>query len=602
MRAQPRTVAVTAFLSIAMVSGAAGAAGLGNLTYAAGELHKSVSLFNDRTNMLGGPGGADSVLMLHGLLIVLGTYDSGKGGSAFHVFDVSNPRSPVKVKTYTSALTAELAEWHMAVMGKVNGKDILLCRTTTGIAFFDFTDPLNPKDVSKLALPGVNGGDYTNTAWMNSWSWPYVFTANSGAGVSITDATDPANPKLVKQIPVGQMGNFRVGPVVAAGNNLIVTNMDEAPLHVSVLDVGDVQNTALLNTVTSPAGLYDAAVIGDWVYGAGDKAQYTFLKWSEASTKVVVQKTIGVDKGAYCTYQDGFGICGQSADGFHKIDMRDPTNIVDTGSAVLTQAEAPNGDFDFATVLGNLVFQGNDHGSGSGLLVLQTAPDTTPPAVVKIYPLDQATRQPKTTRVTVFFSDEVDTDTISDTSVIVRKVGGAPLAGVYTHSSTNAISFGPMQPLEANMTYEIAVVPGAVKDLVGNALTEAATSRFSTGATVTPGGGGTTGGGAGGTAATATGGVSGGGGAAGSTSPGGNVEAGGRTGVGGTGGAINSNLPGAGGSAEAGTQSAAATTASSPGCACSLPGERSGSAEAAWLAVAAVTLGLQRRRVGRGCA
>ena len=400
----------------------------------------------------------------------------------------------------------------------------------------------------------VNGGDYTNTTWMISWSWPYVYSGNSGAGVTITDATDPANPVMVKQIPTGQLGNFRVGPLAAAGNYLIIANMDESPYRASVLDVSDPKAPALLGTVSSPNGAYSSVVIGDLIYGAGDKGNYVFVKWSASSIKVAATKVIGVDKGAYCTYQDGFGICGQSTDGFHKIDLHDLANITTVGGGVLSQTEAPGGDFDFATTLGNLVFQGNDHGSGSGLLVHQMAPDTTPPAVVKVYPEDMSTRQPASSRVTVFFSDEIDTDTVSNTSIIVRKVGGTALAGVYSHSSTNAISFGPMAPLDANSTYEVAVVPGGVKDLVGNAITTPVTTRFSTGATLT--GGGATGGAGGGAASGGGGKVGNGGGGA----AGGNTSTGGLSGTGGalatgTGGASSSS----GGSMVLGTGGAVGT-------------------------------------------
>jgi hypothetical protein len=392
-------------------------------------------------------------MVLHGYLIVFGTYDSGKGGAALHVYDVSNPRNPLLVRTYISAITARMAEWHMAGMAKVDGKDIVCVRTTTGIGFFDLTDAANPKDVSTLDLPGVSGGDYTNASWMNSWSWP-----------------------------IGKMGNFRVGPIAVAGNYLIVTNMDQAPFRASVLELNDPTDPALVDTLSGPNGVYSATVIGDLIFGAGDSARYTFVKWAPGGTRIIANKTFASDKGGYCTYQDGFAFCGQSRDGFRKIDLRDLTNIREVGHGVLSRTEAPNGDFDFATVLGNLVFQGNDHGTGNGLLVHQTAPDTTPPTVVSIYPKDSSASASLLTHVTIFFSDEVDIDSVTESSIVVRKVGGPPVGGVFSHSSTNAISFGPRKPLAPNSQYEVVVVAGGVRDLVGNAIASQVVSRFSTGA------------------------------------------------------------------------------------------------------------------------
>ncbi len=138
-------------------------------------------------------------------------------------------------------------------------------------------------------------------------------------------------------------------------------------------------------------------------------------------------------------------------------------------------------------MIGNLVFEGDDHPSGAGFIPHQMAPDTTPPKVMKIYPEDGATKQPLTTRVTVFFTDEIDFDTATSGHLVLRKNDGTLVDAVLSHSSTNAISFGPKQPLEANATYEVVVIASGVKDLAGNAIAGQTISRFSTGATIGPG-------------------------------------------------------------------------------------------------------------------
>jgi hypothetical protein len=569
MNYRTRVVALAAAFGAFTLPSSTRAAGLGNLTYTQQEVGHGIALFN-AANMPNGPSGADSVLMVHGLLVVLGTKDSGVSPGTFHVYDVKDPRNPTLLKTFNSPQTAHLAEWHMAGMAKVNGKDILVCRTTTGIAFFDFTDPMNPADVAMLDLTGVSGGDYTNSAWMNSWSWPYVFTGSSGSGVNITDATDPSKPVLIKTIPIGQTGNFRVGGLYAAGNYLVITNMDESPLRASVLDVSNPKAPSLLTTASAPNGAYSMVVIGDWIYGSGEGAHYTFMKWSPTGIQIVDQKVFGADKGAYCTYQDGFGICGQSSEGFKKIDLHDVNNIHVVTQGVLSQAQAEGGDFDFATVMGNLVFQGNDHGSGNGFLPHQTAPDTTPPDVYKVYPEDQSTKQPLSTRITIFFTDEIDMDTVNSSNIILRKSGGSAIAGNFSHSSTNAISFGPAQPLDPNSTYEIVVNASGVKDLVGNAITNQTIARFSTGGSIAaPPDGGAMGNPS---SNDAGGAVVGDANMMGAGGSGISIE----TGGGGNGDSVSNAGAGGGngGSGEAAALTGSPAANSQGGCACSMPGKR----------------------------
>ena len=82
-------------------------------------------------------------------------------------------------------------------------------------------------------------------------------------------------------------------------------------------------------------------------------------------------------------------------------------------------------DTDFCTVMGNLVYLGNDHGSGAAFMPHTMTPDTTAPKVAKIYPSNGDMKQPLTTRITVFFSDDIDLGTVNTKNLIVRKNGCA---------------------------------------------------------------------------------------------------------------------------------------------------------------------------------
>jgi hypothetical protein len=566
---------------------------LGNLTYTQQEVNTSISLFN-AANMPGGPEGSNTVLLVKGYLIVMGSLDSGKSPGLFHIFDVKDPRNPVRVKSFTeSKLSATLRELHSMPMAVIDGKFVLVSPTHSGVAFFDFTDPKNPADIAGLSLPGVSGGDYTNVAWVLSWSWPYLYVGSSGSGVDIVDATDPANAKLVKQIPISQLGNFRVGPVHAAGHYLTVASMDQDPNGVSVIDVADPNAPFLLTTNKTAKSMYSSLTIGDLIYGPGVNANWTFMKWSPEKIDIVAEMKIGQDKGGYCGYQDGFAICGQSKDGFHKVDVstytKDAIKEVSTGKPTADGG----GDFDFASVLGNLVYLGNDHGTGASFIPHQAAPDTTPPKVFKIFPEDKSTKQPVGTHVTIFFTDDIQIETATEANIIVRKNGGAPLPGVFSRSSFNAISFGPKAKLEPNSTYEVVINQGGVKDLAGNPIAEGAIGRFSTGDMVDPpmgGAGGSTGAGGsdGAGGSSDTGGSVGSGGTpdtGGSVGSGGTVETGGSVGM--TGGSMGTT----GGAAGHGPAEDAA------GCACNVPGRSAAGGFFAFLTAAlGIGAGRMRRR------
>lgn len=589
------------------------AASLGNLTYTQDELEKPVSFFGgDGANKFpSGPNGSNTVLMLHGYMVVMGSYDSGKPPGSFHVYDITDPRKPVHKHTFDGTPeTANIRELHAMPIAKIDGKDFLVVPTTTGLQFFDFTDPLAPKASGSLKLTGVNAGDYDNAAWMVSWAWPYVYVGGTGNGVYIVDATNPAAPVELKRITSPEVGNFRVGPVYAAGNYLIAAQMDQATTHFSVLDVGDPKKPFLLSTGQTADSLYSALVIGDHIYGAGTNGSYAFLKWNIDSVSVVKRTTSGTDRGGYCGYTDGFVLCGQSSEGYKKFDARDDANINEAGHG--TDPEAEGGDFDFATPLGNLVYLGNDHGSGAALIPHSMAADTVPPKVLNVYPAEGDVKQPLTSRMTAYFSDDIDLDSVNEKNLIVRKNGDCtPLAGVFSKSSFNAISFGAKQPLLANSTYIVIVPAGGLRDLAGNAVQVGRVSHFSTGTTAeavvacpsdgdvtSPGGQGGTG--AGGAAGAGAGGTAGMGGSAAGTPATGGAGAAGAAGMA---GAMPAGTGGSGGAPTVipagGTAAVAFTPADPAGCGCTVPGQpRFGAAGlfAAGIAGLAVLRGLSRRR------
>src|SRR5205823_6306177 len=93
-------------------------------------------------------------------------------------------------------------------------------------------------------------------------------------------------------------------------------------------------------------------------------------------------------------------------------------------------------------------------------------PDTTPPAVVTVAPLDGSTGVATTAAVSAVFSEAVDPATVTTAAVTVA-AGAVPVAGLVTLSGP-AVTFQPSAPLAAGTAY--TVTSAGVKDLAGNVL------------------------------------------------------------------------------------------------------------------------------------
>jgi hypothetical protein len=182
------------------------------------------------------------------------------------------------------------------------------------------------------------------------------------------------------------------------------------------------------------------------------------------------------------------------------------------------------------TPFGNLVFIGNDHGTGSGLIVHQKAADSTPPAIRWSFPANSAVNVPNGTAMGIMFSDNMDPATMRAANVRLETAGGVAVPGTATYLY-NTMQFRSDMPLADDTTYRFTVSTG-VKDVMGNALAAEHQITFATGSTIMGGSGGS----------------GGQGGSAGQPSSGG---AAGMAGIGGVGGGLGGQ--GTGGSAMAGT-------------------------------------------------
>ena len=371
--------------------------GLGNLQYNSSELFTAVSMIHrdDQGVPETYPGrkafGLNVGIMHKGYFLTVFAPDSGLGPGGFLLYDVSNPRAIQLVKRIyePEGRTAEFREAHAIGSATIGGKDYIAVPSTKGVEFWDFSDINDIKQVKKLALPTVNGGDYANVSWQLWWQAPYVYVASANDGIYIVDARDPANAVLANRgagkpnpVPTGELGGFRVGPIFTMGNHMVLSSMDNTDGFAS-LDISDPLNPKVLDTVGANPNYYATCFDGKQLHasarGAGAK-MYSY-DLSDRSRFVAEDNRLVIDEQLYCGTQDNFVFQGAQFK-VHKVDESHPLNHVEVGRGGLFPAgseEESHSDHGQVAPMGNLLFIGNDHGSGIGFIVHQMAPVTTPP-------------------------------------------------------------------------------------------------------------------------------------------------------------------------------------------------------------------------------
>lgn len=489
---------------VALATGSTQGPGLGNLSYTEAELFQPISMIRTESSAGAGNGdvpfrypgrkdyGTNVALMVNGYFVVMFAPDSGQSTGGFLVYDVSNPRSPRLVRRIyePEGRTAEFREPHAIGHATIAGRQYIVIPSTKGVEFWDFTDVDDIRQVGKLALPTVNGGDYTNVTWQLWWQAPYVYVASSDDGMYIVDARDPANPVLARRgdgrpnpVPTGELGGFRIGPIFTMGNHLVLTSM-EAASGLASLDISDPLNPRLLDGIGSLPFYYATCFDGQKLHGSvrGQGARMFSYDLADPTRFVANDNRLVMDDQLYCNSQDNFVFQGSQVM-FHKVDISDPLNHRHIGQGGLFPQGtdlANHSDHGQVTPMGNLVFIGNDHGSGSGFIVHDRNPDTRPPLVRQVSPRNGALRQATSSRIGIALSDNILPESIDATSFIVRPRGGAALAGTYS-VQLGIVNFSPAEPLASNTVYEVVVPAGGLRDYAGNAIAAAFSAQFTTG-------------------------------------------------------------------------------------------------------------------------
>lgn len=468
--------------------------GMANQSYPDEDLFQPIGWINHDNGLPGiyagrKPYGTNLGMMIDGYFFTLFAPDSGLGPGGFLFYDVSDPYRPRLVKRVyePEGRTAAFREPHAFGVARIAGRRYLAFQSTLGVEFWDFTDLNDLQRVGEIDLPGVNGGDYSNVSWQLTWQAPYVYVASSEQGVFIVDAADPAHPVLAERdgpnpVPVSELGGFRVGPIFTFGNQLLISSMENRDGMAS-LDISDPLNPRLLDRIPDLNQFYYASCFNGKqvaVSVRGADARMELYDLSDPESFQLLDDQLSVPGQLYCAFQDHYVFQG-TEDRVHKIDIRDPTNPVDIGSGTLAGPLVRLVDHGQVSPLGNLVFVGNDHGTGSAFMPHQTTPDNSPPQVVTTAPRDGSLSVSTTTAIGISFSDVLDFSSVSADSVQVLDQNGLQVAGIYSLQN-GIVNFTPATPLLPFHEYRIRVLQGGVKDIMGNAFVEQYVAAFTTGA------------------------------------------------------------------------------------------------------------------------
>jgi ice-binding like protein/Big-like domain-containing protein len=107
--------------------------------------------------------------------------------------------------------------------------------------------------------------------------------------------------------------------------------------------------------------------------------------------------------------------------------------------------------------------------------------DITPPTAISTNPVNTETGVAIDTKVTVLFSEPMNSLTINNTTFLLKH-GATAVSGIVTYLDSTA-TFSPLSNLLSNTTYTATITTGA-KDLAGNALVSNYVWSFTTGQSV----------------------------------------------------------------------------------------------------------------------
>ena len=114
------------------------------------------------------------------------------------------------------------------------------------------------------------------------------------------------------------------------------------------------------------------------------------------------------------------------------------------------------------------------------VLIPEPVPDTTPPTVNSVSPIDGATDVSITSVITAQFSEELNLDTVIDPQNVVLSAGVSPVASNVTlDSTTNTVTLVPLSPLDPDTLHTVEL-SSSIEDVAGNAMVNPYSWSFTT--------------------------------------------------------------------------------------------------------------------------
>jgi hypothetical protein len=406
------------------------------------------------------------------------------GNEEFWIYDVANPVSPKQLSTFTTPnRTGGEAESHTVSYARYGNSFYMVTIGGRGIDTWDVTNVAAPKHLAQLKIPGTNYGDYTEAVWGVTWQGQYIYVGATNNGIKVVDAANPAAPTIAAEVPTSQYGGVSAGPLDAIGNVLVVMTPKESG-GIATLDISDPLRPVRLASVTT-----DKAYIGmfyrRWVFFIGVTAWDVLTNPKNLGSSPLGR--LGTEGSEYMSFADDYMFLGHvRADiggnpGASKITVADPRSMK-VASRIWGRMDRNNlNDDQFTLPLGNLLVLADDQSPYAGWVIAVHAaePDTKAPVVDTVIPANNATAVSTKSRIGLSFSDNIELATVNAASLIVRPMGGQPLAGKFG-VRMSVVNFDPDQDLQPGTIYEVILPKGGVADLVGNTMAAEWKSTFTT--------------------------------------------------------------------------------------------------------------------------
>jgi len=426
--------------------------------------------------------------------IAMNGYLQLSGNAEFTWYDIEDPTKPKRLSQIVSPGFNPIAggkaegeaESHQVSIAKYGDRFYEVTTAGTGVDIWNMTDQTRPLHVKGIKLEGINYGDFTAAVWGMAWQGDTIYVGGTDTGLHILDARDPNNVTFVKRIPTSAFGGVSAGPVYAIGNILVITTPKENG-GIATMDISDPLNPVVLDSIL-PVKSYIGAFYRHYVYLLSPLRVWDVLTDpTNIGTATTPISALTTESSEYMSFADGYMFLGhlRPHPGASKIDVTDPKNMVIKSRIWGRHVGVDGGtviyDDQFTIAIGSLLVMADDEKPYLGAVIgAQSAdPDTKPPLVDTVIPRDKATGQSVKSRIGISFTDNIELATVNPASVIVRPLGGQPLAGKWG-LYMGVLNFDPDADLAPRTTYEVILPQGGLTDLVGNALAQPFKSTFTT--------------------------------------------------------------------------------------------------------------------------